>query len=93
MSVTTLDLRWLKPDAYHIRSDCGRYSVARIDMGVRDHYVAWRLPRAEHELPRELDSHRVAKTARDEDRLAAIRSMQQRCLEDLALALEAEKAA
>jgi hypothetical protein len=81
---TRAELRWLRPDSHHIRTDCGRYTVARVDMGDRDDYVAWRLPRGEHELPRELLSARVPKTARESDRLAAIKSMQAVCAEDLA---------
>jgi hypothetical protein len=81
----TPELRWIKPDAFHIRTDCGRYAVSRVDLGGRDDYVAWRIG-----LPAvELAAAPVLRSARDEERSAAIKSMQQQCVEDLECALAA----
>ncbi len=73
-----VELRWQQPDAMHIRTACKRYTVARVDLGAcGDDYVAWRVnPLAE------LASVRVARNARDEERVAAIKAMQKRCQED-----------
>lgn len=66
-------LRWNKPDDYHIRSDCGRYSVCRITITPHIWYIAWRTPYEE------IGATRLDENATDAERQAAIREMQQVC--------------
>lgn len=70
-------LRWLSPtDSYHVRSECGKFSVARRTVNGVDWYVAYRIE-ATHAI--ELGATSVAKNVTDEGRKAAIREMKQLC--------------
>lgn len=88
-------LRWTKPDEFHVRSECGRFAVARRRVNGVDWYIAYRAPteseRAvadEHLLTIELGATRVdAKRATDAERLKAIGAMREIC-EAAALAAE-----
>lgn len=80
--MTPSALRWVKPDAYHIASECGRYTVAKVMLGAFIDYVAWCCVPKEAP-PLELKAARVAKSANEEETLKAIRAMQRACLEHL----------
>lgn len=74
------ELRWRKPDQYHIASVCGRFTVARIRVQDVDHYVAFRRePTVSVVRAHELDVRTVAPRATDAERMAAIRAMQDVC--------------
>lgn len=36
-------LKWRRADAYHLASECGRFTVTRVQLGQRLIYEAWRL--------------------------------------------------
>ena len=72
-------LQWRKRDDYHTRSTCGRFSVARVNVGDRCWYIAWRLPFGESEPSTEIGATTVSRDASDDERLAAIHEMQQIC--------------
>lgn len=76
--MSAAELVWIKPDDYHIATECARYSVARITVSPFVHYIAWRRDATKH---RELDSVKLPADAPDADRMAAIKKMQQRCAE------------
>ena len=59
--------------AYHGRSECGRFSVARINAGLVCWYEAYRWPGTL------LGATRVPITASATERLAAIRAMRELC--------------
>ena len=74
-----MELQWVKPDDYHIRSECGRFSVSRMTVspfGIW--YVAWRRSLVDGRAT-ELGATRVPITAPDAERQNAIREMQQLC--------------
>jgi hypothetical protein len=73
-------LHWRRQDAFHTRSECGRYTVSRVDLGDCNDYIAWRCSDLQ---PTELSFVRVSGRATDEERKGAIASMQRICLEDL----------
>lgn len=76
---------WYKGDDYHIRSQCGRYTVARVSGARGDSYVAWRrYPDHDDEPTKpaiELGSVVVRPNASDAERIEARKAMQQRCAE------------
>jgi hypothetical protein len=79
-------LRWLRADAYHARSECGHFTVARRSVNGVDWYIAYRAPteseRAvslEHLPSTELGATQVRPNATDAERLAAINAMKQLC--------------
>lgn len=82
-------LRWLVGDAYHIVSECGRFTVQRRNVSPTglDWYIACRRDdRSEQEkreryvMATELGATSVSSTrATDAERKAAIKAMQQVC--------------
>ena len=72
-------LTWVKPDEYHIRSACGRFSVARLNVLGTIWYVAFKLPWGESSPSTELGATHVSSGADDDERKAAIHEMQQLC--------------
>lgn len=72
------DLHWLKPDYYHIRSDCGKFSVCRMSTPFAIWYIAWRKSRFD-EYAVEIGATRVPVAAPDAERTAAIKAMQEIC--------------
>ena len=76
---STATLEWHKPDACHLASTCGRYTVSRVTVTPHVHYIAWlRQPL------RELESVKLPAAATDDERKAAIARLQQRCADDAA---------
>lgn len=79
--MTAVDaLRWVPASPYHQRSECGRYTVARVNLGEADVYEAWRTKTAER-ASHVLASFRIPSTSTDERRLHAISAMKERCAE------------
>lgn len=72
-------LRWTRPDAYHIRTECGCYSVARNTVNGVDWYIAFRRIANGTITTREIGATSVSPRATDEERRNAIRDMQQLC--------------
>lgn len=72
-------LHWRKPDDYHIRSTCGRFSVARLSVCGTIWYVAFRLPFGESQPSTEIGATKLSAGATDAERQVAIREMQQVC--------------
>lgn len=75
-----MTLRWLKPDEYHIRTTCGRFTVCRLTCSpFALWYVAWQRDVLEPERATEIGATRVPITAPEHERQRAIREMQQLC--------------
>ena len=72
------ELQWIKPDDYHIRTTCGRYSVSRVTTADHLHYIAWRLG-TDDQPSTELTFTTVKRDATDDERKAAIKRVQQAC--------------
>lgn len=73
-------LRWLKPDDYHIRSECGRFTVARRRISGVDWYIAYRREQSvDVTRAHELGATEVQPRATEAQRKAAIRAMQHLC--------------
>lgn len=85
-------LRWRRVDDYHGKTECGRYSVARVDLGSYHEYVAWRC-RTESAPPKEIGWTRVAPNASDSVRLEAIKAMSKLCADDAMLHVERQEKA
>lgn len=66
-------LQWRKPDQWHVRSACNRFSVCKMIVEGRIWYVAYRLPYDE------LGSARLERDATDAERVATIKAMQEIC--------------
>lgn len=77
-------LRWRKPDQYHIVTTCGRYRVSRVTVLGVDVYVAWRGSFARDEIPAELGAKKLVAPFTDQSRQSAISAMQQLCEADAA---------
>jgi hypothetical protein len=81
------ELYWRRPDQYHSVTTDGRYSVCRMNVGPRIHYVAFRRGHAEraakHIAAVELDAIVVPAKASDAERLAAIKTLQLKCAADV----------
>lgn len=71
-------LRWLRPDAYHYRSECGRFTVARLQVVGSLHYTANEIVGGK---THELASRVVPITASLAAHVAARDAMQQVCQE------------
>lgn len=74
-----MTLAWRKVDEYHIRSNCGRFSVARITVASKIWYVAFRLPFGESQPSTEIGATSLPATATEAERKTAIRDMKQIC--------------
>lgn len=74
-----MTLRWRKADEYHIRSYCGRFSVARLNVAEKHWYVAFRLPFGEASPSTEIGATVLPATANEAERISAIHEMQQLC--------------
>lgn len=72
-------LIWRRVDDYHVRSQCGRFSVARMCVDVRMWYVAWKLAFDGAHPSTELGATSLPITANDAERIAAIHEMQDLC--------------
>jgi hypothetical protein len=68
-----MTLKWNKIDAYHLRSDCGRFSIARMHTGLTFWYVAFKLPKLE------IGATQLSIMADDVARKLAVRQMQDLC--------------
>ena len=67
------DLKWVKPDEFHIATECGSYAVSRVNRGAQVLYIAWRRPYTE------LGHMALASIATEEEKVAAIRAMRLVC--------------
>ena len=75
-----MTLRWRKPDDHHIRSLCGKFTVARLTVAPNLWYIAFRrVEGADGVRSTELGATRLSSTAGDAQRTAAIREMQKLC--------------
>lgn len=75
-----MTLRWKKPDEYHIRSECGGFTVARITVAPSLWYIAFRRAKTESGVrSTEIGATRLPAAASDEQRQSAIRDMQKLC--------------
>lgn len=73
-------LRWLQPDEYHIRTECGRFSVARRRVNGVDWYIANRIePTVDVERAHEIGATQVTPRATGDERLKAISAMREIC--------------
>jgi hypothetical protein len=72
-------LTWRKPDDYHIRSECGRFTVARMNVVDSVWYAAFKLPWSESEPSTEIAATKLSANASDAERMAAIRELQSVC--------------
>jgi len=70
-------LRWVKPDDYHIASDCGRFTVTRLTVTPHVWYVAFK--RRFEASAVEIGATQLPATATDAERTAAIHEMQELC--------------
>lgn len=75
-------LRWRKPDEYHITTTCGGWKVSRITVEPSVWYIAWRVIDQKPNV--ELGSRKLAATTTDEQRKRAIGEMQALCEADAA---------
>lgn len=73
------ELHWRKVDDYHMRSACGRFSIARVNAEPQCWYIAWRLTSREAQPSTELGATVVPMDASDGERLQAIHDMKQLC--------------
>jgi hypothetical protein len=72
-------LTWRRADEYHFRSQCGRFSIARVIVSEWIWYIAWRLTRREDESSTEIGATRLPLAATPDERKAALIDMQQIC--------------
>lgn len=72
-------LSWRRVDEYHMRSQDGRFSIARLNCSPRCWYVAFKLPFSESSPSTEIGATTVSTDASDDERMFAIREMQQIC--------------
>ncbi len=73
-------LRWRKPEAHHVMTECGRFSVAKVTVCGVDCYQAFRRTvKDESVFCEEIGVAKVSKRATDAERLEAIRAMKAVC--------------
>ena len=72
-------LRWIRGDAYHVRTECGRFSVARRTVKGIDWYIAYRLEGNGKLYARELGAAQVSPRSTDAERSAVIRDLKALC--------------
>lgn len=78
-----IPLHWRQPDPFHIRSLCGRYTVARVRSDAIDTYIAYRCePSVAVERAIELGCKTMPDKPTDAQRLDAIQEMRSLCQAD-----------
>ena len=72
-------LRWRKRDNYHLRTECGRFSIARVSVNGAPWYIAWRLSRREAEPSTEIGATRLEADATSQEREEAVGALKALC--------------
>ena len=67
-----MSLVWYKADAYHLKSSCGRFSIARLSVDTALWYVAFH-------LKDEIGANRVPIAASPEERARALEEVKALC--------------
>lgn len=73
------ELKWRRPDEYHIRSVGGRFAVCKLYVCDVIWYCAFEFKNSSSVRSHELGATRVPITASDEVRTEAIKAMQALC--------------
>ena len=68
-------LQWHRVDTYHFKTFCGRFSVSRVTVKGCPHYIAWN----RREPATEIGTLVLGSRATDNERRAALASMQELC--------------
>jgi hypothetical protein len=72
-------LEWRKVDDYHLKTKCGRFSIARVMVCGAYWYVAWRLTQRESEPSQEIAATRLEPDATDKERNETVGSLKALC--------------
>lgn len=72
-------LTWRRADKYHLRSRCGRFSIAKVLQNGAPWYIAWRLSRSEAESSTEIGATRLDADATDKERDEAVGALKALC--------------
>lgn len=72
-------LVWQRKDKYHLRSKCGRFSIARVTCNGSPWYIAWRLSNREAESSTEIGATRLDVDATEKERDEAVGALKALC--------------